>query len=89
MLLVSPSTLLFVLRTVAYQWRQEDQNRNAQAIADCGASLYDKFCDFLKDLEVVGSCLDQAQAACGEALKKLQTGRATWCRRRKSSRASA
>jgi DNA recombination protein RmuC len=74
-LLVSPSTLLFVLRTVAYLWRQEDQNRNAQAIADRGASLYDKFCDFLKDLEAVGSRLDQAQAAYGEALKKLQTGR--------------
>lgn len=74
-LLVSPSTLLFVLRTVAYLWRQEDQNRNAQAIAERGASLYDKFCDFLKDLEAVGSRLDQAQAAYGEALKKLQTGR--------------
>jgi DNA recombination protein RmuC len=74
-LLVSPSTLLFVLRTVAYLWRQEDQNRNAQAIAERGASLYDKFCDFLKDLEAVGSRLEQAQVAYGEALKKLQTGR--------------
>lgn len=74
-LLVSPSMLLFVLRKVAYLWRQEDQNRNAQAIADRGASLYDKLCDFLKDLEPVGSRLEQAQAADGEALKKLQTGR--------------
>jgi DNA recombination protein RmuC len=74
-LLVSPSTLLFVLRTVAYLWRQEDQNRNAQAIAERGAMLHDKFCDFLKDLEAVGSRLDQAQAAYGEAVKKLQTGR--------------
>jgi DNA recombination protein RmuC len=74
-LLVSPSTLLFVLRTVAYLWRQEDQSRNAQAIAERGAILYDKFCDFLKDLEAVGSRLDQAQSAYGEALKKLQTGR--------------
>jgi DNA recombination protein RmuC len=74
-LLVSPSTLLFVLRTVAYLWRQEDQNRNAQAIAERGAILYDKFCDFLKDLEAVGSRLDQAQASYGDAVKKLQTGR--------------
>lgn len=74
-LLVSPSTLLFVLRTVAYLWRQEDQNRNAQAIAERGASLYDKFCDFLKDLEALGNRLDQAQGAYADALKKLQTGR--------------
>jgi DNA recombination protein RmuC len=31
-LLVSPSTLLFVFRTVAHLWRQEQQNRNAQEI---------------------------------------------------------
>jgi DNA recombination protein RmuC len=74
-LLVSPSTLLFVLRTVAYLWRQEDQNRNAQAIADRGAALYDKFCDFLKDLEAIGQKLEQAQAAYGEAHKKLTSGR--------------
>lgn len=73
-LLVSPSTLLFVLRTVAYLWRQEDQNRNAQAIADRGARLYDKFCDFLKDMESVGQRLDQAQAAFGDARRKLVEG---------------
>ena len=41
-LLVSPSTLLFVVRTVAHLWRQEAQNRNAQDIAKRGAELYDK-----------------------------------------------
>ena len=74
-LLVSPSTLLFVLRTVAYLWRQEDQNRNAQAIAERGSLLYDKLCEFMKDLEVVGQKLDQAKDAYGDAAKKLHTGR--------------
>ena len=32
-LLVSPSTLLFVVRTVAHLWRQEAQSSNAQEIA--------------------------------------------------------
>jgi len=35
-LLVSLSALLFVLRTVAYLLRQEQQHRNAQEIANCG-----------------------------------------------------
>ncbi|HEY8048830.1 MAG TPA: DNA recombination protein RmuC [Ramlibacter sp.] len=74
-LLVSPSTLLFVLRTVAYLWRQEDQNRNAQKIAERGAILFDKFCEFVKDLEALGQRLDQAQSAYGEARRKLETGR--------------
>ncbi len=73
-LLVSPSTLLFVLRTVAYLWNKEEQNRNAQAISQRGALLYDKFCDFIKDLEGVGQRLDQAQSAFGDAKKKLHEG---------------
>jgi DNA recombination protein RmuC len=73
-LLVSPSTLLFVLRTVAYLWRQEDQNRNAKKIAERGALLYDKFCDFLKDLEGVGQRIKQAQDAYDAAENKLSRG---------------
>jgi len=38
-LLVSPSTLLFVLRTVAHLWRQEQQNKNAQEIARRGPNF--------------------------------------------------
>lgn len=36
---LSPSTLLFVVRTVAHLWRQEAQSRNAQDIAERGAQL--------------------------------------------------
>jgi DNA recombination protein RmuC len=50
-LLVSPSTLLFVVRTVAHLWRQEAQSRNAQEIAKRGADLYDKLVAFVEDLE--------------------------------------
>ena len=74
-LLVSPSTLLFVVRTVAHLWRQEAQSRNAQDIARRGAELYDKLADFVKDLELVGTKLRQAQDAYGDAHKRLSTGR--------------
>lgn len=70
-LLVSPSTLLFVVRTVAHLWRQEAQNRNAQDIAKRGAELYDRLSAFVADLESVGKNLDQAKAAYGKALDKL------------------
>jgi DNA recombination protein RmuC len=53
-LLVSPSTLLFVVRTVAHLWRQEAQSRNAQEIALRGAELYDRLVGFVEDLERVG-----------------------------------
>ncbi|HEX7638753.1 MAG TPA: DNA recombination protein RmuC, partial [Burkholderiaceae bacterium] len=74
-LLVSPSTLLFVVRTIANLWRQEAQSRNAQEIAKKGADLYDKLAAFVADLQNVGARLKQAQAAYDEAEKKLATGR--------------
>lgn len=74
-LLVSPSTLLFVLRTVAHLWRQEAQNRNAQDIARRGAELYDKLAGFLEDFGKVGERLEQASRAFDAARGKLTSGR--------------
>ena len=74
-LLVSPSTLLFVVRTVAHLWRQEQQNRNAQDIASRGAELYDKLAGFVGDLENLGDKLDQAKRSYDGALNKFSTGR--------------
>lgn len=74
-LLVSPSTLLFVVRTVANLWRQEDQTRNAKEISKRGAELYDHLVGFITELEVVGSRLEQAQVSFAGARKKLCEGR--------------
>jgi DNA recombination protein RmuC len=74
-LLVSPSTLLFVVRTVAHLWRQEAQSRNAQDIAKRGAELYDKLVGFVEDLESLGNRLKQAQRDYDAAHNKLTSGR--------------
>lgn len=74
-LLVSRTTLLFVLRTVAQLWRQEQQTRNVQEIVRRGGELYDKLAAFAKDLQDVGRSLDAARASYDEAQKKLATGR--------------
>lgn len=74
-LLVSPSTLLFVVRTVAHLWHQEAQSRNAQEIAKRGAELYDRLCAFVVDLEKVGERLRMAQDAYSDAFSKLSTNR--------------
>lgn len=74
-LLVSPSTLLFVVRTVAHLWRQEAQNRNAQEIARRGAELYDKLAGFVDDLDALGNRLAQAQKSFDAAYGKFTRGR--------------
>ncbi|NNM68639.1 MAG: DNA recombination protein RmuC [Gallionella sp.] len=74
-LLVSPSTLLFVVRTVAHLWRQEQQNRNAQEIAKRGAELYDKLVGFVDDLDKLGDRLNQAKDVYDKAYGKFTSGR--------------
>jgi DNA recombination protein RmuC len=73
-LLVSPSTLLFVVRTVAYLWRQEDLSRNAKDISNRGAELYDKLVGFIIDLQKVGERIQQAQDSYNDARKKFSEG---------------
>lgn len=74
-LLVSRTSLLFVLRTVAHLWRQEQQTKNVQDIVRRGGELYDKLAAFAKDLTDVGKSLDSARASYDEAYKKLATGK--------------
>lgn len=74
-LLVSPSTLFFVVRYVSHLWRQEQQQRHAIDIAHRGAELYDKLVGFVKEMESLGSRLHQAQEAYEESMKKLTHGR--------------
>lgn len=70
-LLASPSTLLFVLRTVAHLWRQEAQARNAQDIARKGAQLYDRLVAFVAEMEKLGSQLNAAQQSYTQAMHRL------------------
>jgi DNA recombination protein RmuC len=71
---VSPTTLLATLRTIASIWRQEYQNQNAQEIADQGGKLYDKFVAFSEDLIKLGNQMDTAKKTYEESMKKLTDG---------------
>jgi DNA recombination protein RmuC len=74
-IIVSPSTLIATLRTIASIWRQEYQNRNAQEIARQGGALYDKFVGFLNDLVEIGKKLDDTQKAYKASMNKLSDGK--------------
>lgn len=72
--IVSPTTLLATLRTIASIWRQEHQNRNALDIARKGGDMYDKFAAFAEDLVRLGAQMDTSKRTYDEAMKKLSTG---------------
>ncbi len=80
-IIVSPSTLLATLRTIASIWKQENQNKNVLEIAKKGGELYDKFVGFVTDMENIGKQLAGTQKSYDAALNKLQTGKGNLIRR--------
>jgi DNA recombination protein RmuC len=73
--IVSPTTLLATLRTIASIWKQENQTKNAQEIARLGGTLYDKFVGFTEDLSKIEVNIKRAYDAYNEAEKKLKSGK--------------
>ena len=72
--IVSPTTLLATLRTIASIWKQERQTKNALEIAERAGKLYDKFAGFTEDLLKVGSKLIDSKNSYDDAMKKLSEG---------------
>jgi DNA recombination protein RmuC len=72
--IVSPSTLLATLRTIASIWKQERQNRNVLEIARLSGAMYDKFVGFMADMESIGKNINQTQSVYNSAFNKLVEG---------------
>lgn len=73
--IVSPTTLLATLRTIASIWKQERQNKNVMEIARQAGSLHDKFVGFLEDMEKINKGILASQNAYISAVGKLKEGR--------------
>ncbi|MCX7554347.1 DNA recombination protein RmuC [Marinicella sp. S1101] len=74
-LVVSASNLLATLRTVMVLWQNENQNKNAQLIADRAGKMYDKLVGFVENLNDIKFRLKQADEAWYAAENKLKSGR--------------
>ncbi len=73
--IVSPTTLLATLRTIASIWKHEKQTQNALEIARQGGALYDKFHGLISDMEKMGTQLNTVRKTYDEARNKLVDGR--------------
>ncbi len=74
-LIVSPSTLHSTLKIIVALWRQEKQNKNAENIGQLSGALYDKFINFLEDMEKIGKSIRVADKSFSDAMQKISTGR--------------
>lgn len=73
--IVSPTTLLATMRTVASMWKMDKQSQHAFQIAEESGKLYDKFKLFMDDMERVGKQINSTKSSYEEAMKKLTMGR--------------
>ena len=84
--IVSPSTLLATMRTIASIWQQENQTRNALEIARQSGALYDKFVAFIEDMESIGKSLESTRKTYDQATNKLYSGSGNLVRRAENIR---
>jgi DNA recombination protein RmuC len=71
--IATPMTLLALLRTIAYAWRQDALASNAQAVLSLGKELHGRLATLGSHLARLGRAIDSAAGAYNQTVSSLET----------------
>ncbi len=71
-MLATPTSLVALLRAVAYGWRQQALARNAETVRDLGRELYERLAVMTAHLDKLGAALNRSVGAYNAAVGSLE-----------------
>jgi DNA recombination protein RmuC len=72
-IIVTPSTLIALAKSVAYGWRQEQMAKNAEQAKKIGQELYERVAKFTEHMDRVGGGLGNAVKAYNDMVGSLES----------------
>ncbi len=80
-ILATPTTLISLLKTIAFGWRQEAGEANAREIHRMGCDLYDRFCIMAGHFQHLGKDIDRCVATYNQLVGSYEKRVLPACRR--------
>ena len=72
-ILATPTTIIALLKTIEYGWRQERMSQNAEEIRKLGTEIYDRLAILGKHVATLGGSLDKSVQAYNDVVKSLES----------------
>ncbi|MBI5360483.1 MAG: DNA recombination protein RmuC [Planctomycetes bacterium] len=72
-IIATPTTLVALLKAIAYGWRQEQVEKNAMQICGLGKEMYERMAKFIEHMSKVGSSLEKATDSYNSAVSSIES----------------